>query len=91
MTHVIVLIFLFRMLEQILIIIPSSHTLRFWNSLQPTVAQAPSSSVFKRLIDSIFKVHILYCYAICGPLLYAETFIKKKINKKKGTQVTQYH
>ena len=40
----------FRMLEQMLIIIPSSHTLHFWNSLPPTVAQAQSSSVFKRLI-----------------------------------------
>ena len=51
MTHVIVLISLFRMLEQMLIIIPSFHTLRFWNSLPPTVAQAPSSSVFKRLVE----------------------------------------
>ena len=51
MTLIIVLISLFRMLEQMLIIIPSSHTLRFWNSLPPTVAQAQSSSVFKRLIE----------------------------------------
>ena len=28
-------------------IIPSSHTLCFWNSLPPTVAQAPSSLVFE--------------------------------------------
>ena len=53
MTHVIVLIFLdlFCMLEQMIIIILSSHTLRFWNSLNPTVAQAPSSLVFKKLTE----------------------------------------
>ena len=27
------------------------HTLHFWNSLPPTVAHAPSTSVFKRLIE----------------------------------------
>ena len=73
MTHVIALISLFRMLEQMLIIILSSHTLHFWNSLPPTVAQAPSSSVFKGLIEFyVFGSHIIY--ASCGPLLYAETF-----------------
>ena len=63
MTHAVVLIFLFPMLEQMLIIIPSSHTLRFWNSLSPTVAQALSSSVFTRLFE-FYVVHILYylCY-----------------------------
>ena len=40
-----------RMLEQMLIIIPFSHTLRFWNSLPPTLAHAPSTSVFKGLIE----------------------------------------
>ena len=35
MTHVIVLISPFRILEQMVIIIPSSHMLRFWNSLPP--------------------------------------------------------
>ena len=51
MTHVIVLISLFPMLEQMLINIPSSHTLCFWNSLPPTVAQAQSSSVIKKFIE----------------------------------------
>jgi len=51
MTHVIALVSLFHMLEQMVIIIPSSHTLRFWNSLPPTVAQALSSLVFKRLFE----------------------------------------
>jgi len=51
MTHVIILICLFATLEQMVFIIPSSHTLHFWNSLPPTVAEAPSSLVFKRLID----------------------------------------
>jgi len=27
------------------------HMLRFWNSLPPTLAHAPSTSVFKRLIE----------------------------------------
>ena len=35
----------------VLIIIPSSHMLRFWNSLPPTVAQALSTLVLKRLIE----------------------------------------
>jgi len=51
MTHVIVLISPFRMPEQMVIIVPSSHALHFWNSLPPTVAQALSSLVFKRLIE----------------------------------------
>ena len=36
-----------------------SHMLRFWNSLPPTVAHAPSSFVFKRLIE-FYVVHVLY-------------------------------
>ena len=44
------LISVFPKLEQMLIIVPS-HMLRFWNSFPPTVAHAPSSSVFKRLIE----------------------------------------
>jgi len=56
--HIIVLISLLHMLEQLIIIIPSSHTLRYISGTHlPTVAQAPSSSVFK---NSMFEVHVLH-------------------------------
>ena len=73
------------MLEQMLIIIPFSHMLRFWNSLPPTVTHAPRSSVFKRLIE-------FYVYGSCnilamlfsGPLLYMQKFLYKKKKKIPG-------
>jgi len=53
------------MLEQMVIIIPSSRTLRFCNSLPPTVAQAPISLVFKKRIEFYVGVHvIIISYAI---------------------------
>jgi len=39
------------MLQKMVNIFSSSPMLRFWNSLPPAVAQAPSSSAFKRLIE----------------------------------------
>ena len=90
MTHVIFLISLFPMLEQMLIIIPFSHTLRFWNSLPPTLAHAPSTSVFKRLIE--FYVKVMYYINLCyfmDHCCMCRNFYKKK-KKKKISKIMQH-
>ena len=55
----------------------SQRMLRFWNSLPPTVAHAPSSSVFKRLIEFYVLRFMYYISYVTSWItaVYAEIFL----------------